>query len=113
MLTVTKLINLLEEERKRKGYKVTEFAALFGHTETWWHNIKRGKHDIRIEDLLRVMHVLDFDFAIVKGHHKPYLELTPEESASVLRLLVSYGRARMGSIPPVLRGAIYKMIHKV
>ena len=108
MLTPNTLLRIINDAREKLGIPDYEFAKKAGILDTRWSELKRGRRELNLKELPKLAKASGLAFQVVAPHHEPFMQLTQEEAADLLKLADHY-RRNGPSKPHPLRTAVEKL----
>ena len=111
MLTPNMILRIIDDARETLKLDNVTFAKKAGLSEDRWSSIKRGRFQMRLEELPNIAKAAKLSFSVVAPHHDPFMNLTCEEAAALLQLAEHYKRNGPKK-EHVLRTAVEKLTGK-
>jgi transcriptional regulator with XRE-family HTH domain len=92
MISVKKLIQMLDDKRQGRGLDHKQFAEKARITEHRWRDFRGDRRAPTFEELARLASVADLSVQLVDNHHAPFMRLTPKEAEAVMRMVMHFKR---------------------
>lgn len=108
MISAKRLIQILDEKRRRRGLEHKEFADRAQITEGRWRDFRGDRRSPTFEELAKMASITDLSLQLVDKHHAPFMNLTPQEAMAVMRM-VAHMKRNGPQLPSIFQDAANKL----
>lgn len=112
MLSSNMLLRFIDDAQKKLGIDYIELAKRSGIPVERYRDLRRGRGKISLDELPRLAKAVGLAFEVVAPHHEPFMQLTEEEAASLLKLAEHY-KKNGPQQQHALRSAVEKLTGEV